>query len=48
MPRLATTDSSIHAWRVAWRCAFTRPWAAYQSTTVETHKRMTNGGFHAE
>ena len=41
------TESSIQAWRAAWRRAFTSPCAAYQSITVDTHSRMTNGGFHA-
>jgi hypothetical protein len=48
MPMLTNTESSIQAWRERSLFALTRPCAAYQSTTVETQSRITNGGFHAE
>ena len=47
MPRFTTTDSSIHARRAAGFSASTSFFAAHQSTTVDTHSRITNGGFQA-
>jgi len=44
---LTTTDVIIQILRVRSRLARTIHCAAHQSTTVETHSRMTNGGFHA-
>jgi hypothetical protein len=47
MPRFATTDSSIHARRFAGCSARTSACAANQSTMVEIHSRIMNGGFQA-
>ncbi len=38
---------SIHALRVRSCFARTIHCAAHQSTTVDIHSRITNGGFHA-
>ena len=42
-----TTEMIIHALRVDSRFERTIHCAAHQSTTVEIHSRITNGGFHA-
>ncbi len=42
-----TTEMIIHTLRVRSVLARTIHCAAHQSTTVETHNRMTNGGFQA-
>ena len=47
MPRLTTTDSSIQARRALAFFGIDDSFAAHQSTTVDTHSRITNGGFQA-
>jgi hypothetical protein len=47
MPRFTTTDVIIHSLRVRSCLARTIHCAAHQSTTVDTHSRITNGGFQA-